>query len=1636
MLNAGTSQKNTSNLINTNRLKNDKPTIIVGFWMISLYLILTIISGSVYAADSDNWTGGQNCVGGGSYASKGAAESDCRILYEAAYNQGNIPLRFNPPVVYVEQPRSNGLRTIYAVNAFRKDTGQYYGVFQISENTCDAGYYFKAGQGCRADTFCTAPFQYNVDTLVCEIPFDKEENNGKQCPAEGNPINVATGNKFEVVRDYVGAGPSPLMFERTYNSDISVKTKRIGEHWQHNFDKAIEVLDNITVKLHLGDGSALIYELQNFTTNKSIWEADTNITHIVTGILDNSTDRNTIEWEVKTNQNTVEKYNADGKLISITYLNGNIQTLSYDISVANGGDGNPDTLDLISDSYGRQLKLSYDISSNIQSLEDPAGQVYTYSYDSNTNLISASYPDETPGNTSDNPVITYHYGENNSPIHALTGITDEKGNRYATWEYDSLGRAISSEHSGGVNSVDLTYNSDGTTTVTDSLGRNQTYHFDISFGKANIGQFDGEACNSCGQSYSNTTYDANGFVSSKTDFRNTTTNYVHNDRGLETSRTEAVGTPEERTIITEWELDYRLPKNVTESGMRETTYTYLNGQEISRTITDLATSEARTTTTAYDTNGLVDTVDGPRTEVSDIIDYDFDANGNLTKITNEIGNVIELLTHDAHGRPVSMTDMNNNTITMNYYPRGWLKSRTIAGKTTSYQYDDVGQLTQISLPSGRSISYHYDNAQRLIAIVDNVGNRIDYTLDSRGNRLKEEYKDSSGTLAKEVNRQYNSLSQLSKIIGSSLPAWDNDYTYDANGNLVNEENGNNQSTVHVYDNLNRRKQSTDSSGGITLYEYNALDYLTKETDPNGNETTYTNNAFGNVVTQVSPDTGTTTMTYDSAGNMVTRTDARAITATHIYNAANLLTRIDYPDGSHIRYLIAGSSNLQWYVDNNSHGRLSSTGIWDAYLGYSDYNDLQQSYTYDEEGRLTSEYYSILNSLRHETKYEYDVDGNLNKITYPSGRVIDYTLDSNGQITVIESTYNGVTETLASNITYYPFGPVKSYIAGNGMTISRQRDSEYRIQSIDASTISMLYEKLDYSYDQNSNISTIVATLDQNISSQINYDNLDRINNFTDYRGDHVYTYDNNGNRLSLNQQSPNILNRTTTYTIDIGSNILSRKTTNSNPNDYIYDAVGNLIDDGEYTYVYNQANRLRAVYKNNVPIASYYYDAFGRRVAKKLPGTDLNNVSYNYDQQGRLIAEIVGLGHTMREYVYLEDIPLALFSNENTFPDHIIRVGEVVGDAGNSALFDINLNKQSVVMESTLAGTLAAEFEPIETYQDTTEFWNSSDQGEVYRSTFGAYGLQFIMFFNPDVGMLLSNMVFNDGNCFWTDPTKCSSNLEVRVRYNTGLLESFQTETVYLLSPPVSPEAQYYLTDHLNTPLKLYDSNQDVTWSASYDAFGEANVDTNSAITQPLRFPGQYYDEETGLHYNWHRYYNPELGRYITSDPIGLAGGMNTYGYALQNPISTTDPLGLNPYKPDPSIKRPGPVDQSGRNGGRTGKPVSPGYKTPDPIGEAISNQVLKRLIETLDLPGALAGRAGVISGAYLYFRPIEMGCADFDCNSNGVDDREEGLLPDTPGEDTSSMCPIETPLPNWTSPANTECYWDFNQTPPIPVCP
>jgi RHS repeat-associated protein len=117
------------------------------------------------------------------------------------------------------------------------------------------------------------------------------------------------------------------------------------------------------------------------------------------------------------------------------------------------------------------------------------------------------------------------------------------------------------------------------------------------------------------------------------------------------------------------------------------------------------------------------------------------------------------------------------------------------------------------------------------------------------------------------------------------------------------------------------------------------------------------------------------------------------------------------------------------------------------------------------------------------------------------------------------------------------------------------------------------------------------------------------------------------------------------------------------------------------------------------------------------------------------------------------------------------------------------------------------------------------------------------------------------------------------------------TWTTNPLFQKIGSNYYWYQNDHLGTPQKVVDASGRVVWSATYHSFGKAQIQV-SEIENNLRFPGQYYDQETGLHYNWNRYYDPKTGRYLTPDLIGLEGGINLWPYAQNSPVTFGDPFG------------------------------------------------------------------------------------------------------------------------------------------------
>ena len=467
----------------------------------------------------------------------------------------------------------------------------YYGIsHRITHWECDSVSYFdnttaKCVVGTDPNPEC--PFNQQNETadangngvLDCPLLFNKPKNLGfcLSCTIKklinsvlGNPVNIGTGNKFQVETDYQSPVQGGLSYRRYYNSfgDDAGLATRYGNGWTADYWQRIVPVSSTEMEIQRPDGKHLRFKLNN-----GVWTPDADVVMRLHELTDSQGNRT--GWRLTLADDTVEEYDSDnvnvGRPIAITTRSGRTTTLEYNLTAAQGGDDIPTSLDRVTDAYGRSLSFHYDTNAHLVSVTDPAGNDIRYTRDASGNLTSVIYPDATPADPNDNPERIYHYEDTNFP-HALTGITDADGNRFASWTYDSYGRAISSEHAGGAGRIDIVYHSDATATVTDAGGASSTYTFTSPLGVVKPAQITGDPCSDCGSAQS-VTYDANGYPASATDLNGNVTNYVYNSRGLETSRTEAVGTPQERTITTTWHPDFRLPLTITEPG-KVTAFTY------------------------------------------------------------------------------------------------------------------------------------------------------------------------------------------------------------------------------------------------------------------------------------------------------------------------------------------------------------------------------------------------------------------------------------------------------------------------------------------------------------------------------------------------------------------------------------------------------------------------------------------------------------------------------------------------------------------------------------------------------------------------------------------------------------------------------------------------------------------------------------------------------------------------------------------------------------------------------------------------------------------------------------------------------------------------------------------------------
>jgi RHS repeat-associated protein len=583
-------------------------------------------------------------------------------------------------------------------------------------------------------------------------------------------------------------------------------------------------------------------------------------------------------------------------------------------------------------------------------------------------------------------------------------------------------------------------------------------------------------------------------------------------------------------------------------------------------------------------------------------------------------------------------------------------------------------------------------------------------------------------------------------------------------------------------------------------------------------------------------------TFDAAGNVTTQTDNKGQVTSFSYDALNRATQI----------VRADQSTVTFSYDQGTNGIGHLTGMIDA--------SGSTNWSYDPHGRVTQKT-SVVGSTTLSTFYGFDTAGRLISMTMPSGKQVTYSW-SNGQIVALalKRKPNGASTNLVSNIVYFPFGNPMSWTLGNGEAVNRVIDLDGRITTDDVESIS---------YDSDSRIVTralggISALSD---TQSFDYDASSRLISYSDSNGPLSYQYDLSGNRTQ------DVGTHQITYTIDSASNriLSSQKQRVSAANSAITlsqnAVVPAIVIVGGPPPVTISINPTSILLSQQATLTWVSPGANSCTASDAWSGSEQTTGSTVETPiaAGTLTYTLTcsnSGGSTTSSAVLTVNAPAAGETLFNYDPN-----GSVISDGVFNYAYDAanRLNQAEKIPAGTNTPTALSSY-----------IANGLNQRVIMTTGTTAPATTSLLGYD-EAGHLIGHYV---------NVAKVADAIE----------------TVWLGDMPVAivkPANTFYVhTDYMSTPRQISNASQVPVWAWEPVAFGAnaPNTDpTNSGthFSYILRFPGQFTDQEPGLRYNYARDYNPNLGRYVESDPIGLSGGINPYAYVGGNPVTRTDPSGL-----------------------------------------------------------------------------------------------------------------------------------------------
>ena len=892
----------------------------------------------------------------------------------------------------------------------------------------------------------------------------------------------------------------------------------------------------------------------------------------------------------------------------------------------------------------------------------------------------------------------------------------------------------------------------------------------------------------------------------------------------------------------------------------------------------------------------------PETIIGDqiriVAQYQYDQRGNLIAATDEYQDT-RAFEYDDHHRITRYSDRTDFGINLEWQGRrhkakaireyaddgsresklDWLNGLrcTIVvnalGQTMQSFSDISGYPVRRIYPSGREEWYFRDSNKNIIKQINPDGRATGFGYDWQSNLLSITENDSSKTFF-----EYNDKDLLIKSTDANGHQWRNEY--DPKGNLSKAIDPKGYTTEYQYNDQGLPIAIIDPKGGVNKFEYNQAGQLIKQTDCSAKSIEYQ---------------------YNNKGQLLSSKDTLGHEVQHKYNDKGQLQKTAYPDGQFITYQYDAEGRL--LSSKDQLGREYRTEYDEGYYPYgsidplgrqtkvrpdkigkplqlTDANGAIYSWQYDP---ITNEITKETNFAGKTTQYQYDEQtGELIQKLEQNGIPVQYEYDEMGRISRL------YTDNLNHQFMYDQMGQL--------------------IQAQNA------YSKNQYFYDRTGNLIKEVQEItrlgesdpeNKYIKRYIWYHEYDVLGNRTitirpdGQRIDYLTYGSGHIHGMLLNQQPLVDFERD-----DIHREV-SRTFANKIEHKYTFDKQGYFKQfdlKGEYNaqskqqisngkeYRYNKQGLISEIFDQNRGKQAYEYDLVGRLIHSK-------NIDYDehfqYDSANNLLDPLNSSIKATENYAGNYDLQ-GKFRDKITETDYLNQIDKktglpkIMGNLtqkfnGSQYRYD---QRGNLIQKSDHTGVTSYE-------------WNDLNQ---LTKLITAKGITYYRYDTFGRRIYKQTPDGKETYSIWDGDLMVMEETPSHIRHFIYEPDSFAPLAQFDTNAENNPvQVYFYHNDHLGTPELMSDEAGELVWLGTKTAYGQMYEQTSAMaklnnVSNPIRFQGQYFDEESGLHYNRYRYYDPETGRYLSEDPIKLAGGMNLYGYP-RDPVEWIDPLGLEEYK-------------------------------------------------------------------------------------------------------------------------------------------